>query len=129
MVVSEGLLIYLDEDEVTSLAADLHAQPHFSYWLVEVVSPLARDWMNWKWSDHLGAAKARFVFAPYDWRTFYRKCGWELVAFRNLSQTARKLNREPSIMRLFRFVGELYPRWGQMQAQLWESGVALLSRA
>jgi methyltransferase (TIGR00027 family) len=129
LVISEGLLIYLDEDKVTSLAADLHAQPHFSYWLVEVVSPTARDWMNWKWSRHLCAANARMGFAPYDWRRFYRERGWELVAFRNLSQTARELNREPPIMKLFRFIGELYPSWGQMQAQLWESGVALLRRA
>jgi methyltransferase (TIGR00027 family) len=129
LVISEGLLIYLDEDKVASLAADLHAHPHFSYWLVEVVSPMARDWMNWKWSHHLGAADARLVFAPSDWREFYRSCGWRLVEFRNLADTAHRLNREPPIVKLCRCLGELHPWWGKMQGSGWESGVALLRRA
>ena len=131
LVMSEGLLIYLDEDKVTSLAADLHAQPHFGYWLVEIVPPMALVWMkfNPKWRHHLGTANLPMVFAPSDWRKFYRERGWEPVQFGDLAQTASKLNREPPILKLLRLTGELFPAWGQRQARLWESGVALLRRA
>lgn len=135
LVISEGLLIYLDEDKVSLLAADLHAQPHFAYWLVEVIPPVALLYMkaNPKWRRHIGAAKLRMAFAPSDWRAFYRKCGWETVEFWDLAQAAHTLNREPAMLKLVRLAGELSPLWGnlwgKMQAQLWESGVALLHRA
>jgi methyltransferase (TIGR00027 family) len=126
LVISEGLLIYLDDDKVTSLAADLRARPHFNYWLTEVVSPSVLDWMNRKWRHHFKPANVRLGFAPSDWRTFYGKRGWEPVEFKDLVQTARKLNREPAIIRLLSVTGGLYPSWGQLQSRLWESGVALL---
>ncbi len=131
LILSEGLLLYLDEDRVTSLAADLHAQPHFGYWLVEVVPPMALVWMkmNPKWRHHLGAANLPMLFAPFDWRKFYRERGWEPVEFQDLARTARKLNREPAILKLLRSTGELFYGWGQIQTRLWESGVALLRRA
>jgi hypothetical protein len=56
--MSEGLLTYLDEEKVTSLAADLHAQPHFNYWLIEVVSPKVLQFINRKWAHHFKAAGA-----------------------------------------------------------------------
>jgi O-methyltransferase involved in polyketide biosynthesis len=57
VVMSEGLLTYLNEEKVTSLAADLHAQPHFHYWLIEVVSPKVLQFINrtrsftWGWPE------------------------------------------------------------------------------
>jgi O-methyltransferase involved in polyketide biosynthesis len=50
VVMSEGLLTYLDEEKVTSLAADLHAQPHFQCWLIEVESPKVPQFINRKWA-------------------------------------------------------------------------------
>ena len=52
MVVSEGLLIYLDNKKVATLASDLHSQRHFQYWLVEVTSPKVLDWINRRWRHH-----------------------------------------------------------------------------
>src|SRR3954470_6532863 len=39
LVVTEGLLIYLDSDEVGGLASDLHAQSSFRWWLIDLGSP------------------------------------------------------------------------------------------
>jgi O-methyltransferase involved in polyketide biosynthesis len=55
VVMSEGPLTYLDEEKVTSLAADLHAQSHFTYWLIEVVSPKVLQFINRKWARHFKA--------------------------------------------------------------------------
>jgi methyltransferase (TIGR00027 family) len=128
MVMSEGLLVYLDEEKVTSLSADLRAQPSFHYWLVEVTSPRALDWINRRWRHHFKAANALMAFAPSDWRKFYSERGWEVIDFEDLSQTALKMNRQPPIMRAYRFIGRAFPDWFQKQVRLWESGVALLRR-
>jgi methyltransferase (TIGR00027 family) len=127
-VICEGLLVYLDEDKVTSLAADLHEQPHFTYWLVEVVSPRVLAWINRKWHHHFEAANAPMVFAPSDWRRFYRDRGWEVLEFEDMAQTAREMNREPRMMKVFRVIGEMFPTWSEQQGKVWESGVALLRR-
>jgi len=128
VAMSEGLLTYLDEDKVTALAADLHAQPHIQYWLVEVVSPRVLEMINRKWKRHFEAANAAMAFAPADWRKFYRERGWEPVAFEDMAQTARQMNREPGMMKVFRVIGRVLPGWGQKQNKIWESGVALLRR-
>lgn len=127
-MISEGLLIYLDEEKVTALAADLYAQRHCTYWLVEVVSPRVLAWINRKWQRHFQAANAPMRFAPGNWRSFYSDRGWEVVEFRDMAKTARELNREPQMMKVFRVIGQMFPAWSQKQAQAWESGVALLRR-
>jgi methyltransferase (TIGR00027 family) len=128
-VISEGLLIYLDEEKVTALAADLHAQAHFTYWLVEVVSPRVLAWINRKWHRLFQAANAPMRFAPVNWRSFYNDRGWEVVEFRDMAKTACELNREPQTMKVFRVISQMFPAWGQKQDQAWESGVALLRRS
>ena len=129
VAMSEGLLTYLDEDKVTSLAADLHAQPHFQYWMVEVVSPKVLQFINRKWERHFRAANAPMAFAPADWRKFYRDRGFEPVEFEEMSRTAREMKREPGMMKVFRTLGQVFPGWGKKQQKVWESGVALLRRA
>lgn len=129
VVMSEGLLTYLDEDKVTSLAADLHAQPHFHYWLVEVSAPKVLAFIDRKWGKHLAAANARMAFAPADWRQFYRDRGWEVGSFEEMIKAALQTNRGPGSLKLMRILRKLFPAWYEKRAQLWESGVALLHRA
>ena len=128
LVLSEGLLIYLDEDRVTSLAADLHAQPNFKYWMVEVTSPKVLEYIIKKWGHHLKAANASMAFAPADWRKFFADRGWEVVQFENMALTARRMNREPGLMKFFGLIARMFPNWGEQQQKLWEGGVALLRR-
>jgi methyltransferase (TIGR00027 family) len=129
MIMSEGLLLYLDEEKVTSLAADLLAQPHFRYWLVEIASPKVVEWVNRNWRHHFEAANAVMSFAPADWRKFFADRGWQPVSFEDLANTAMKINRAPVMMRVFKKIADLFPGWNAKQSKLWESGVALLRRA
>jgi methyltransferase (TIGR00027 family) len=128
-VMSEGLLTYLDEDKVTSLAADLHAQPHFRYWLVEVASPKVLAFIERKWGKHLAAANAKMAFAPADWRKFYRERGWEVASFEEMVKAALQTNRGPGSLKLMRILRKLFPAWYDKRAREWESGVALLRHA
>jgi methyltransferase (TIGR00027 family) len=96
MAVSEGLLMYLTQGQVTELAANIHAQSHFQYWIVEVVSRETIKWVQRKWGSHLDAAGAPMIFAPDNWEDFYVKRGWKTVDFRDISQHAVKCGRVPS---------------------------------
>lgn len=129
MVMCEGLLLYLDEQKVGSLAADLLAQPHFRYWLVEIASPRVLEWVNRRWRHHFEAANAVMSFAPADWRTFFAERGWSLVEFHELGRTAIELRRAPFPMALIQKIGRIFPAWYANQSRQWESGVALLRRA
>lgn len=126
--MSEGLLLYLDEEKVSSLAADLHAQPHFGYWVVEVVSPKVLAMVMRRWRRYFEEANARMSFAPSDWRAFYRERGWEPVEFKDMAETAREVHREPRMMKAMRLVGKMFPSWREKQNKQWESGVAVLQR-
>jgi methyltransferase (TIGR00027 family) len=128
MVMSEGLLLYLDEEKVRSLSADLLDQSHFRYWLVEIASPEVIKWVNRQWRHHFEAANALMGFAPADWRSFFSNLGWELVNFSNLADTAVEIRRAPRMMRLFQRISGLFPAWSAKQSKLWESGVALFRR-
>lgn len=128
LVVTEGLLIYLDEDKVTSLAADLLEQPHFRYWMAEITSPKVLEWINRQWRHHFEAANSVMSFAPADWRKFFRERGWEVEEFQNLADTAVTLHRGPGLMRVLQSVGRLFPKWQEKQNRTWESGMAVLKR-
>ncbi len=128
MVMSEGLLLYLDEEKVTSLAADLLAHPHFRYWLVEIASPKVLEWINRNWRQHFEAANAVMSFAPADWRKFFADRGWQLARFDDLAESAVQIHRAPLLMRVFKFIARAFPKWNAEQSKTWESGVALLRR-
>ena len=46
LVITEGLLIYLDEEQVKSLTADLHQQVAFKRWLTDLSSPEMLKYMG-----------------------------------------------------------------------------------
>jgi methyltransferase (TIGR00027 family) len=128
LVITEGLLLYLDDEKVSSLAADLLAQPNFRHWMAEITSPKVLEFINRKWKPYFEAANSVMSFAPLDWRRFFRERGWEPENFRNLAETAVNLNRAPRMMRVFNLIGQAFPGWREKQRLVWESGLALLKR-
>ncbi len=44
LVLTEGVILYLTTDEAGSLADDLKAQAAFRYWIIDYLSPEARQW-------------------------------------------------------------------------------------
>ena len=129
LVITEGLLLYLDDEKVSSLAADLLAQPNFRYWMVEIASPKVLEFINRRWKRYFEAANSVMSFAPPDWRKFFRERGWVAESFENLAETAVTVNRAPRMMRVFNLIGQAFPGWREKQRLVWESGMALLKRA
>jgi methyltransferase (TIGR00027 family) len=93
LVVAEGLLIYLTPDDVSALATDLHAQPVFASWLIDLASPRLLKWMQGSWGKKAAQGNAPFRFAPENGTAFFAESGWREREFRSNWLEAKRLNR------------------------------------
>ncbi|HEX7800084.1 MAG TPA: SAM-dependent methyltransferase [Asticcacaulis sp.] len=114
LVLTEGVVPYLDNDQVAALAADLAAQDHVSVWLTDYYSPLFRSLSaRGKIMKRL-ARNAPFRFdpgdAPDDWPRFFAAHGWRIDAVRFTGEEGRRLGRDLPLnwlmRRMMRFAPE-----------------------
>ena len=73
LVISEGVLPYLSNGDVTSLAADLYSTPCFRNWIMDFDNSGKRQ-MPRAWEKRLRAAPFRFQVS--DWFEFFKQSGW-----------------------------------------------------
>ncbi|GHO42786.1 class I SAM-dependent methyltransferase [Ktedonospora formicarum] len=99
LVLTEGLLIYLQTEHVRALAADLQKQTAIRWWLTEYISPLAlkRDEEYW---NTFAAEGVKTRFAPEGGLKFFESFGWESQEFRVPIHEMRRL-RLPVKLSLF----------------------------
>ena len=110
MVITEGLFVYLREEEVTALAADLHGQANFRWWIMDILSPVMLDWMKRSSFKHFTEGAARMLFAPEEAAGFFGPYGWTAYEVRSVVKEAWRLKREPALGWLFRFFKPLIPK-------------------
>jgi methyltransferase (TIGR00027 family) len=127
LVVTEGLLIYLTPQQVGELATDLHAQPTFHSWLIDIASPRLMKMMARNWGKTLAKGNAPFQFAPAEGTAFFKPFGWREMEFRSSMDEARRLKRQMEPAWLWQAIGWLYPNrireeWRRM------AGIVLLGR-
>jgi methyltransferase (TIGR00027 family) len=104
LVMSEGLIVYLDENEVTTLAEDLLCPKSFKAWALDMVSPrLMRMLESSDAQKSLSQAGAPLKFAPVEGPAFFSRLGWTPVDVASLLHTAARLKRLPLRMRLMAF--------------------------
>jgi methyltransferase (TIGR00027 family) len=107
LVVTEGLLVYLTPEQVASLAADLHAQPSFKEWLIDLASPQLLKRMTRTWGKNMNAAGAPFQFGPAEGVEFFRPYGWREAQFRSTWDEAARLKRTMKVAWLWSLIGRL----------------------
>ena len=107
LVVTEGLLIYLEDEQVTSLAKSLHAQRSINWWITDLANPMLLQIMQRMWGKSVEAGRAPFRFAPADSVAFFAPLGWREVEFRTGMEEARRLKREMTLMWLWRALSYL----------------------
>jgi methyltransferase (TIGR00027 family) len=100
LVISEGLLVYLDEKEVTSLGQDLAVAPSFQQWVIDLASPALLKMLAKKMGAPLDQAGAPLKFAPQEGPDFFASRGWKPVEIHSVLHSAAKLNRLPFFLRL-----------------------------
>jgi methyltransferase (TIGR00027 family) len=110
-VVTEGLLIYLSPSDVGALASDLHAEPSFARWVIDLASPRLLKMMMKSWGKAVASGNAPFQFAPPNGTNFFREFGWEERAFYSTMEEAERLDREMKsrMMWLWKLMGRLSP--------------------
>lgn len=133
LVVTEGLLIYLDPEEVKTLAADLHQPPAFKRWLMDIASPsllkmLARRGTTRADNTLPGSDSVQFKFAPAEHLEFFRPYGWKPGEYRDTATEARRLKRF-EIPFMFKLMGTLMSLHPRIRAKMRTfSGIAALER-
>ena len=100
LVVAEGLLVYLTEDEVAGLGKDLAAPVAFQHWIVDLASPALLRMLARKMGGPLDQAGAPLRFAPEQGPEFFTRCGWKPDEVHSTIHAAAKLNRLPFVLRL-----------------------------
>jgi O-methyltransferase involved in polyketide biosynthesis len=94
LVLTEGVIVYLSEEDVASLADDLHAMQHAELWITEYFSSLMRA-MRRRWKTGM-MRNAPFRFEPEDWFGFFRQHGWEQKEIHYFGDEARRYRRWPT---------------------------------
>lgn len=93
LVLSEGLLIYLEPQDVGTLAEDLAREPAFERWLIDLASPMLLQFMERKWGGPKGLHNAPFRFAPAEGTAFFAAHGWRERAYFSTMTEAERLKR------------------------------------
>lgn len=93
LVITEGLLVYLDAETVTDLGRSLAAQPACRWWITDVATPMLRRIMARYWGDPTKKGNAPFRFFPEEGAAFFAPLGWKEEEFRSTGVEARRLDR------------------------------------
>ncbi len=128
LVVTEGLLIYLTDEQVGTLAADLHAESAFAWWLTDLANPRLLEIMTRMWGRSVSAGNAPFRFAPASGTKFFERFGWREQSFRSSTEEAHRLRREMRGMWLWRLFAKVRSKAVQEEIRRM-SGIVLLERA
>jgi methyltransferase (TIGR00027 family) len=124
LVVTEGLLIYLTEDEVGSLALDLAGPSSFQLWAFDLASPGLLRMLGRQWQQQLETASAPLKFGPKEGPLFFTRYGWKPVDVRSILKTAARLGRLSLGMRLLAMLPDSQ---GEQGSRPW-GGIGLLAR-
>jgi methyltransferase (TIGR00027 family) len=127
VVLSEGLLIYLTDEDVGALGRDLHATGPIGSWLTDLVSPRLLGWMQRSWGRQADRGNATFRFAPPEGTAFFEPLGWREVEYYSQWEEAHRLGRDMPMAWLWRFLGRFQSDARREQARRM-SGIVRLDR-
>jgi methyltransferase (TIGR00027 family) len=123
LVITEGLLIYLNADDVAGLAKDLAAPSSFDSWILDIASPGLLRMLAKRIAKQLHQA-APFKFAPQEGPNFFVPYGWKPIDVRSLLKNAARLKRLSFFMSLL----ALLPETETSRRERPWSGVCLLKK-
>lgn len=94
LVITEGVIVYLTEQQVGELADDLRKQPRFAFWISEYFDPVAYPYIRAA-ARRRQMVNAPFRFLPADWLGFFAQHGWQKQDLRFGSEVAIRFKRRP----------------------------------
>jgi methyltransferase (TIGR00027 family) len=93
LVITEGLLLYLQEENVSALARELHDLARPRWWLTDLASPRLLKILAKRWAPTLQAGNAPFVFGPRDGSAWFAPFGWRELEWRSTFGESLRINR------------------------------------
>lgn len=96
LVLTEGLLIYLEEPVVRSLARDLAARQSVAWWMFDLASPAILQMM----SKQMSFDNAPLHFAPPNGVAFFEDLGWKALEIESALHQARRMRRLPFFLNI-----------------------------
>jgi methyltransferase (TIGR00027 family) len=125
LVITEGLLIYLEPDQVAELARDLHDIAKAKWWLSDLASPMLLKFLEKRWSPKLREGNAPFRFGPAEGTAFFSPFGWSEAEFRSSWDESLRLKRTMPLAWLWNLLRRLQPK-GRREEMRRMSGIMLL---
>jgi methyltransferase (TIGR00027 family) len=108
LVITEGLLTYLDDDTVRELARELASLPATRWWILDIASPAILSMMQKSMGSDLDRAPMKF--APAEGVAFFESQGWKAREIRSLLRSAAQFRRVPLFLRIVSRLPEPDPR-------------------
>jgi methyltransferase (TIGR00027 family) len=125
LVVTEGLLVYLDPGDVADLARDLHDIARAKWWLSDLASPMLLKYLERQWQPMLEEGNAPFRFGPAESSAFFAPFGWRETEYRPHWEESLRLKRTMPHAWLWNILRRLQPP-RQREAMKRFSGIILL---
>ena len=91
LVLTEGLLCYLEEQNVSEMSEELFANKNVRFWLFDLFVPLSLKMLNKHWKVFFDEEGAHFRFATS--LDFFTRIGWKPSDARSVISEAERLNR------------------------------------
>ena len=107
LVLTEGLLMYLEDPDVVALSAAI-SRPEVAWWMLDFAGPGLKKVMNKKMSGML--QNAPFKFAPENGLAYFEDLGWRTLEFESLFMAANRFRRLPTFMRPVAWLPQPDPR-------------------
>jgi len=99
LVITEGLLLYLEPDAVRDLGKDLARHRTFQWWMSDLLSPRVAALMRTNMGAELDNAPLKF--APRNGIAFFEPLGWEVREVKSLFREGVRFARVPWYLRPF----------------------------
>ena len=100
LVLTEGLLVYLEPSQVQAIARDLHARPAIHSWMMDLTSPGVIKMVHKRARRVLGDG-VQMKFAPVEGVRYFEPLGWKAADVRHYFREGVRLHRVPRWMRPF----------------------------
>lgn len=107
LVLTEGLLMYLRDSDVTALSGALR-RTNVAWWMFDLFSPALIRRLTKKSARLLD--NAPFKFAPADGVGYFEKLGWTTADIKSVLLAANQFHRLPRVMRLATYIPQPNPR-------------------
>ncbi len=112
-VLTEGVLPYLTQEQVSELSEDLIRFDCFKYWIGEYISPKSYPYL--KDAKRMKVLQnAPFQFYPTDWMGFFESRGWKLNQEKYYIDVSEKFGRPTPIPKFFKLLVLIFgQKWAE----------------